>query len=163
MILKKDDSEITLLRGYTIGELAQRSGMRAANIRYYEEIGVLPKADRRESGHRDYGEADLALVGMVKNFRELGFSLDQLRALVKLSKSSERSCAEARDLASEQLKLVQRKLADLLRLERTLEARVADCDATCIDGPAHDCSIFKELAMEPLTARPSRCCSSAEG
>jgi DNA-binding transcriptional MerR regulator len=154
---------MTHLRGYTIGELARRSGMRPANIRYYEEIGVLPKAGRRESGHRDYGEADLALVGMVKNFRELGFSLDQLRALVKLSKSSERSCADARDLASEQLEVVRGKLADLRRLERALEARVADCDATCLDGPAQDCSIFKEPAAMPLTVLPPRCCSSAEG
>ena len=151
------------LRGYTIGGLARRSGMSPTNIRYYEDIGVLPKAGRRESGHRDYGEADIALVGMVKNFRQLGFSLDQLRALVKLSRSSDRSCAEARDLASEQLDVVRRKLADLRQLERALAARVADCDAICRDGPAHDCSIFKEPATAALTALPRRCCSSAEG
>jgi DNA-binding transcriptional MerR regulator len=151
---------MTHLRGYTIGELARRSGMRTANIRYYEEIGVLPKADRRESGHRDYGEADLALVRMVKNFRELGFSLDQVRALVKLSRSREDSCAEARDLASEQLDVVRGKLADLRRLERALEARVADCNATCLDGPAHDCSIFKESAAVTAAVQPRRCCSA---
>jgi DNA-binding transcriptional MerR regulator len=154
---------MTHLRGYTIGELARRSGMRPANIRYYEEIGVLPKAGRRESGHRDYGEPDLALVGMVRNFRELGFSLNQLRALVKLSKSSEHSCADARDLAAEQLGVVRGKLAELRQLERALQARVADCDATCLPGPAQDCTLFKEPATASPTAQPRRCCSSADG
>ena len=147
------------MRGYAIGELAQRSGVRAANIRYYEEIGVMPKPSRRASGHRSYGRSDLERLVLVKSFRELGFSLAQVRALMLLSVSAGRSCVEARDLASGQLGVVRRRLNQLRKLERALEGRVAECNVTCLDGPAPDCSIFKlPLASLPGKA-PPRCCS----
>src|SRR5471030_2527218 len=94
-------------RGFPIGELSRRSGVAAPSIRYYEEIGILPEAPRGSGGQRVYGPDDLRRLMFVRNCRELGFPLDQVRALMRLSKSENRTCNEARDLAARQLAVVR--------------------------------------------------------
>ena len=134
--------------GFGIGELCRRSAVAVPNIRYYEEIGILPKAPRGRGGQRVYGGDDLKRLMFVKNCRELGFPLDQVRALLHLSKN--RTCNEARDLAARQLGIVRHKIVELKALETELERQVAECDSTCLNGPATDCSIFKG---RPLVSR----------
>lgn len=73
------------LREFGIGELSERSRVPVASIRYYEEIGILPKAARRNSRHRIYEESDLARLTFVRANRELGFTLEQVRKLIQLS------------------------------------------------------------------------------
>ena len=134
------------MRGFGIGELSARAKVPVANIRYYEEIGILPKAGRLNNGHQAYGENDLARLRFVKNCRELDFPIKQIRTLLHLSILKDRSCSEVRDLADEQLSMVRRKLVELKALERQLEQQVVDCDVTCCNGPAPDCSVFKSLS-----------------
>jgi DNA-binding transcriptional MerR regulator len=131
--------------GFGIGELSRQAGVRVANIRYYEEIGILPKAGRGPGGRRNYDEADLKRLTFVKNCRKLGFPLEQVRALLHLSEADKRSCDEARLLAAEQLGVARRKISELEALESELAQHVAECDAQCCHGPAPDCSIFRTL------------------
>ncbi len=120
---------------YSIGELARASGCKAETIRYYERIGLIPRPDRRPSGYRAYGAADVQRLRFVRHGRALGFSLDAIRELLALADQPNRDCAAADRLCSAQLEEIREKIHALQRLEaelaRTLEqcrgGRIADC------------------------------------
>src|SRR6266571_2191045 len=113
----------------TIGRLASETHCTVPTIRYYEEIGLLPKAARRRSGHRLYGDADLKRLTFIRRCRDFGFPIDQVRALAALVDAPETDCVAARDVAQVHLDEVQRKLKELRALERSLKTFVTDCDA----------------------------------
>src|SRR5438045_3766697 len=123
----------------TIGILAAETRCSVPTIRYYEEIGLLPKADRLPGGHRIYGEADRRRLTFIRRCRDFGFSIEQVRELVALVGSSDRDCTAARDLAQEHLAEVRRKLKELRALERSMKQFVEDCNAQCAGGPARAC------------------------
>ena len=144
----------------SIGSLAQRTGFNVSAIRYYEEVGLIPPALRRPSGHRVYSPDVQEVLTLVKHCRDFGFSIEETRALVSLSTSNERDCAEARDIAHVHLETVRAKLAELQNLERSLSKFVNACTDQCVGGPAPECTILKDLSLEePKSATsPSRCC-----
>ncbi|MDW9550725.1 helix-turn-helix domain-containing protein [Sinorhizobium meliloti] len=131
---------------YTIGALARDAGVSAPTIRFYEGIGLLPTAQRTPAGQRNYAEADLSRLTFIKQCRDFGFTIDQVRVLLDLSVSKEKDCTETRDIAQAHLDEVRAKLADLRRLETRLEGFVQRCDEACAGGAGRDCVIFKEIA-----------------
>jgi MerR family copper efflux transcriptional regulator len=139
----KSESEDAML---TIGKLAKAAGVTTPTIRYYEEIGLLPAADRSESGQRVYGADDLERLTFIRRCRDFGFGIDQVRLLAGLSISADKDCREVGDLARAHLKEVQTKLAELKALERSMQRFVAQCDSVCCGGPGRDCVVFKDLA-----------------
>ena len=136
----------------TIGILARRAGCSVPTVRYYEEIGLLPRASRRDSGHRVYADADLRRLTLVRRCRDFGFAIDRIREIVALADGRGQDCTAARDLAAHQLADVRGKLQELRALERNLEQIVDDCTAQCAGGPAGDCVILADLAPQ---LRPS--------
>lgn len=138
-----------------IGALAEMSGCSVPTIRYYEQVGLIPRACRRSSGHRVYDPAAVRLLAFIRRCRDFGFTIEQTRALVSLSQG-ERDCVEARDIAQEKLKAVRAKLLELLDLERSLATFVSACNATCLGGPAPECTILKDLGLTP--AAREGCC-----
>lgn len=141
-------------RALSIGALARRSGSSAPTIRYYEQIGLLRRPDRREGGHRTYGAADLRRLTFIPRCRDFGFPIEQVRSLVAVIEDADRSCVDARDLARDQLVGVRRRLEELRHLEASLAQLVADCDARCVGGPGPDCVILEDLASQR-----SGCCA----
>jgi len=133
-----------------IGALAERTGTNTPTIRYYEEIGLLPRPDRQEGGQRSYGDEDVKRLTFIRRCRDFGFPIEQVRTLASLMQDRDRSCTEARDLAQEHLAAVRAKLVDLKALERSIAGFVESCDATCAGGPGPDCVILEDLA-EPAT------------
>jgi MerR family mercuric resistance operon transcriptional regulator len=119
--------------GMAIGEFSRRTGGNIETIRYYERIGLLPLPDRK-GRYRRYVPADVARLLFIRRARELGFTLDQVRALLKLSKADGASCAEVRELATRHLLEVKTKIADLRAMERTLVRAVSDCDTGEMPG-----------------------------
>ncbi len=111
-----------------IGELSRRTRCNIETIRYYERIGLLPAPPRR-GRYRSYDREDVARLSFVRRARELGFTLDEVRALLGLSVGGQASCAEVRDLAAAHLKDVRARIADLKRMERVLADSVQACDA----------------------------------
>jgi MerR family transcriptional regulator, mercuric resistance operon regulatory protein len=111
-----------------IGELSRRTGCNIETIRYYERIGLMP-APPRKGRYRSYGGDHVARLGFVRRARELGFSLDEVRALLGLAAGGHASCAEVRNLAASHLKDVRARIADLKRMERVLADSVRACDA----------------------------------
>ncbi|HEY0821169.1 MAG TPA: helix-turn-helix domain-containing protein [Rhizobacter sp.] len=147
----------------SIGLVARQTGCTVPTIRYYEEIGLLPPADRTGAGQRHYGECTIQRLTFIRRCRDFGFSIEQVRELVGLVDQPDRPCAEVRDIAAQHLAQVRRKLDELKALEASLGAFVGGCDAACAGGPAVDCTILESLALpqeEPRPAAPARCCAA---
>jgi MerR family mercuric resistance operon transcriptional regulator len=118
-----------------IGELSRRTGCNIETIRYYERIGLLPRPLRSEARYRLYNSDDVHRLTFVRRARELGFSLDDVRALLALSADQGReTCAEVREVAARHLADVRAKVADLRAMERVLADAVRQCDAGEIPG-----------------------------
>jgi DNA-binding transcriptional MerR regulator len=136
-------------RALSIGGLAERSGTTPPTIRYYEQIGLLKRADRRDSGHRTYGAADLRRLTFIRRCRDFGFPIEQVRSLVDLLENGDRSCVDARDLARDNLVAVRAKLSELRALEANLAQLVDDCETACVGGPGPSCVILEDLSEPP--------------
>lgn len=124
-----------------IGQAARASGVSAKMIRHYESIGLVPPADRRDSGYRDYGAADLNRLGFIRHARDLGFSLDRIRVLLSLWCDPGRSNADVKAIATahvEELQLRARQLKEMADALRSL------ADACNGDGRP-DCPIVASL------------------
>jgi MerR family transcriptional regulator, copper efflux regulator len=140
----------------TIGVLAREAGCSVPTIRYYEEIGLLPRARRGAGGQRYYADCDLRRLSFIRRCRDFGFSIDQVAKFVALVRSPQSDCTAARDLAKAHLHSVRRKLKELHALEHSLKDYVERCDAECAGGPANACVILEDLDLQ----KPSKCCGS---
>jgi MerR family mercuric resistance operon transcriptional regulator len=122
-----------------IGELSRLSGVKAETIRYYEQVRMLAPPPRTAGGRRVYASKDLRVLLFIRRSRELGFSLDEIRALLKLGGPEKASCREVRGIAAHHLEDIRTKLADLKKLERLLATTVAKCSgSTAPDCPVLD-------------------------
>ena len=130
----------------TIGEMGKATNTKIETIRYYERIGLLPKPARTSSNYRDYGQAELGRLSFIRRSRDLGFSLDQVRALLGLSDDKSCDCAGIDRIASQHLVEVDRKIADLQALRRELKAVIDSCDG----GTVAECRIIE--ALGPVTS-----------
>jgi MerR family mercuric resistance operon transcriptional regulator len=111
----------------SIGALSRLTGVHIETIRYYERVGMLPAPPRTEAGRRTYDKSHQRMLGFIRRARDLGFSLDEIRALMDLDGSGRATCAEVREIASLHLVSVRAKLADLARLEAILSETIAQC------------------------------------
>lgn len=116
--------------GLPIGKLSQLTGVNIETIRYYEKIKVLPAPLRTENGRRVYGPMERRILAFVRRSRELGFSLDEVRALLRLGGPDKASCREVREIAAHHLDDIRAKISDLRKLERLLAKTVAQCTGT---------------------------------
>lgn len=114
-------------KGLSIGALAKATGTKVETIRYYEGIGVLPKPPRTGGNYRSYGEGHLRRLGFVRRARSLGFPLDTVRAMLSLADRPDGPCAEIDALVLDQLREVERKIADLRRLRDELDRLSRRC------------------------------------
>jgi MerR family mercuric resistance operon transcriptional regulator len=126
-----------------IGELSRRSGVNIETIRYYERVKLL-SPPRTASGRRIFGATELRILVFIRRARELGFSLDEIRALLRLSDPEKASCREVRDIASHHLQDIRSKLHDLKKLERLLATTVSRCSGRV----APDCPVLDILDIE---------------
>jgi MerR family transcriptional regulator, mercuric resistance operon regulatory protein len=123
----------------TIGKLSDLTGVNIETIRYYERTKVLPAPPRTESGRRLYQAADVRTLAFLRRARELGFSLEEIRALLRLGGPEKASCREVRQIASHHLNDIRAKISDLRKLERLLAKTVARCTgSTAPDCPVLD-------------------------
>ena len=140
---------------FPIGEFSRLTGVNIETIRYYERIKMLPAPPRTPSGRRVYGPSDLRVVAFIRRSRELGFSLDEIRALLRLGAPRTASCREVKDIATHHLQDVRAKISDLAKLERLLAKTIARCSGNRVP----DCPVLDILDIK----RPSRRCQRAVG
>lgn len=127
---------------FTIGKLATATGVNIETIRYYERAGLIAPPARTNGNYRAYGEADIARLRFIKRTRDLGFTLEQVRALLSISNDRERDCGTVDAIAISHLTEVDRKIADLMALRRELADAVASCDG----GTVAECRILEAFA-----------------
>lgn len=131
-----------------IGQAAAASGVSAKMIRHYEGIGLLPAAERSESGYRQYGERELHALRFVRRGRDLGFSLDEIGQLLALWQDRSRPSREVKALASAHVSALDAKIAEMQAMRATLENLVQHCHGD--DRP--DCPILDSLGTAPASA-----------
>jgi MerR family mercuric resistance operon transcriptional regulator len=124
-----------------IGELSRRTGCNIETVRYYERIGLLPRA-ARSGRYRQYDAAGVSSLTFIRRARDLGFTLDDIRTLLRLSLGGGAACAEARGLAAAHLVEIRKRIADLRSMERALAATVRLCDA----GEQPICPLIEALS-----------------
>jgi len=126
----------------TIGEAARATGVSAKMIRYYEETGLLAPAGRTAAGYRLYTGADLHALRFVRRARDLGFTMEDIRALLALWHDRSRASAQVRRLALDHVADLRRRIDALDGMARTLE----DLAAHCGGDARPDCPILDDLA-----------------
>lgn len=138
---------ITHSRGGTfpIGELSRLTGVNIETIRYYEKIGMLPAPPRTEGGRRVYDRHHLRVLAFIRRGRELGFTLDEIKALLALGGPERAPCGEVREIATKHLDDIRAKIADLSKLERLLGQTIDRCEG----GTAPECPVLDILSPEP--------------
>ncbi len=105
----------------TIGNVAQRAGVRNSAVRYYEARGLLKPAARLPNGYRIYGEDTIDLLSFVRRAQTLGITLKEIRKLLELSRRGQRPCAEVKELARQHLTDLDLKIRELKLLRQQLQ------------------------------------------
>jgi MerR family mercuric resistance operon transcriptional regulator len=116
-----------MTRGLTSGQLAKAAGVNLETIRYYETIKLMPSPPRTAGGRRAYDDSHVRRLTFIRRSRDLGFSIDEIRALLALSTPHQGSCAEVKDIAARHLAEVQAKMANLSKLEGILAETILRC------------------------------------
>lgn len=125
-----------------IGELAERTGVPAKTIRYYETIGLVAPATRDANGYRRYSFRDAAVLGFVQRARSLGFPVKDVAALLALWRDRARASADVRGLAVEHIGRIDAKLREL----QAMRAALVDLTERCHGDDRPDCPILEDLA-----------------
>jgi DNA-binding transcriptional MerR regulator len=128
----------------SIGALSKESGVHIETIRYYERVGVLPRARRAGNGRRTYGQQDVGRLAFIRHARDLGFELASVRALLALQETPDLSCKSASDMASAQLSAVEDRISRLAGLREELRRMVRACK----NGRVVDCRVIEALARK---------------
>lgn len=124
-----------------IGQAAERSGLPAKTIRYYEEIDLIHPS-RAANGYRDYGDQDLHRLCFLQRSRSLGFTIEECRTLLSLYDDEQRASADVKQIAKLKIDLIEKKIKELNSLKSTLSVLVKNCHGD--DRP--DCPILDDLA-----------------
>jgi DNA-binding transcriptional MerR regulator len=138
------------MQGYQIGQAALRSGVSAANIRFYEKEKLIPARGTGASSYRIYSEEDLHQLRFIRLLRSLNMSLDEVRALLHLDLRKKTHCQTARDTLDEHIGHVRTRLKELRGLEKDLTALRASCD-----GQGDHCHLIEALHTR-ASSQPSK-------
>ncbi len=125
-----------------IGQASDASGVSQRMIRHYEKIALIPAPPRRDSGYRDYSDADVSRLRFVAHARDLGFPIEEIRALLGLWADKGRSSADVKALATARAEELHRKALALEEMRATL----LDLAWRCHGDDRPDCPIIEQLA-----------------
>lgn len=132
-----------------IGDLARRTGTKVNTIRFYEEVGLLPRPARTAAGRRTYGTDDVRRLTFVRHARALGFGTVVIRSLLELGAQPEQPCGGASEMARQHLTDVERKIKQLRALRTELRRMLVDCGT---GGRVADCRILEALGEQESKA-----------
>ena len=116
------------MSGLLIGDIAERTGLSAPTIRYYESIRLLAPPPRSATGYRRYTETTVEELRFIKKAQGLGFSLDEIGEILKLSRAGDTPCAHVLDLSRRHLRAVEDRIQQLTRFRDQLAGELAKWD-----------------------------------
>jgi MerR family transcriptional regulator, copper efflux regulator len=128
-----------------IGEAARRSGVSAKTIRYYESVGLIPAAGRTAAGYRAYTANEVETLRFIQRARSLGFSVEDVAGLLELWRDRSRASADVKAIAMKHVADIERKIAELDTIRRTL----LDLTTRCCGDDHPECPILDGLASPP--------------
>lgn len=136
------------MNGLTIGRVARQTGLAIDTVRYYEREGLLDKPARTVAGYRQYSAGAVARLRFIRQAKELGFSLREIRELLALRVDARKTCRDVKGRALRKIADVERRIAQLERMRRALAALAAQCKGS---GPTSSCPILEALEREERT------------
>ncbi|WP_409526775.1 Cu(I)-responsive transcriptional regulator [Pseudomonas paracarnis] len=142
-----------------IGKASKASKVSAKMIRYYEQIGLTPPADRTDSGYRTYTEDDVHRLRFIGRARDLGFSVAEITTLLELWNDKSRQSADVKRLAQQHIDELEQRIESMLRMAETLQAQI-QC---CAGDEQSECSILRTLSSpmpQTISSKrvPAPCC-----
>lgn len=142
-----------------IGELAAAASVSADTVRYYERLGLLPRASRSRAGYRLYTNADVERLRFVKQAQAFGFSLDEIKELLPGREAGLSECRRVRDLVASKLEEIDARLAELRAFRRLLAVYSEECEQTLAGKRGDACPVLFEIshpAGKKLVNAPER-------
>ena len=125
--------------GMSIGQLAQKSGISIAAIRYYESLGLLSGIDRKANGHREFSGETLAALTLIKSLRAAGLSLKEVKAFLAVRGDKKSPCSDLAALAEQKATVIRAKILLLRQAEERLKTFAIACNHTCNQVSAIQC------------------------
>ena len=136
-----------------IGELASAAGVSADTVRYYERLGLLPRASRTRAGYRLYTNTDVERLRFVKQAQSFGFSLEEIKELLLGTEVGLDECRRVRDLVGSKLEEIDARLAELRAFRQLLAAYLAECEQTLAGKRGEACPVLFEISRPARTGR----------
>lgn len=130
------------MKSLSIGQLSKQSGVKVTTIRYYESIGLIPEPTRSDSGRRLYGAKAVSTLSFVRHCRDLGFSMEAIENLLQIQTEPNQSCDTVELIARDQLAEVNKRIDQLMSLQKELNRIVQTCEG----GHVGDCKIIAALS-----------------
>lgn len=131
---------------YTIGKLAEKSGVGAETIRYYERMALLPLPDRSPSGYRQYGDDSVKRLKFIKEAQALGFTLQEIEELTNLTEDDTTDCHQINQVARDKIAEIDAKILHLQKMRSALAVLAERCPAD--EQPLSECHIIHHLYGE---------------
>ena len=138
----------------SIGEVAKATGVKIVTIRYYEQIGLMPAPTRTGGNYRAYSQEHIRGLRFIRRCRDLGFTLDQVRDLLRLASRKNEECSEVDRITMRHLADIEAKFLDLKRLAAELR-RISECCRG--DGLIADCRILEALSPDTGSSVSDNC------
>lgn len=141
------------MAGLLIGDVAERTGLSAPTIRYYESIGLVKPPARSDAGYRRYSDTTIQELAFIKKAQALGFSLDEIAEILKLSRAGTAPCEHVLDLAQRHLAAVDERIRHLTAFRKQLAAEIGKWRGKRQPSCGGLCQII-ETADPPITEVP---------
>jgi len=131
-------------RVFRTSELAKKADVNKETIRFYEKKGLLSDPNRTDGGYRQYSQEDLERLVFIKNAKELGFALSEIKELLEVADGEIYKCSDIRRIAEDKLEYIDNQLRHLKKLKTTLTGLVTECQQT---KTIRNCPIIQSLSQ----------------
>jgi len=136
-------SRKTSMSTITIGKLAKSAGVKVDTVRYYGRMGLLPPLTRSNAGYRIYDDESVNQLRFIRKAQSLGFTLEEIKALLSLSERNDVDCGDIRDRAGKKIVEIEKKIADLQRMKNGLAELSEYCPGK--GKPLSECGILRHF------------------
>jgi len=126
------------MQGFTTKQVSTKTGLSRETLRYYEQVGLLPKPQRGANGYRRYTESDLRRIDFIFKTKSAGFTISEILSLLAIKREGSATGRMGRKIALEKIGEIDRRIKALTALRATLHDFALRCEA---DGLDEACSL----------------------
>ncbi len=128
----------------TVGKVAKMAGVSTDTIRYYQRVGLIPDAERLDSGYRVFALEAVRAIRFIKRAQGLGFSLGEIKELLSFREDGGVSCQDVRNAAARKVEMINQKIEDLSAIQGALTQLIQSCE----EGNGTVCPILESLGRD---------------